>query len=100
MKSARVNSPTALIYSDGELLYEIRLDTVMNEYTIEIPHGNSSNTVLVGHGRISVCEADCPDKVCVNTGAITDGIIPILCLPNRLEIRIVNGGSKIDAVAQ
>ena len=42
-------------------------------------------------------EADCPDRLCVKQGEITNGIYPIVCLPHRLTVRIVEN-SGIDAV--
>ena len=84
---------TAEIYVDGRLMYTLDLSKVTEEYTIELPH----NTVLVGEGEISMLSADCPDQICVRQGVIRNGIQPIICLPNRVEIRIVKD-SGIDAV--
>ncbi|HHU06124.1 MAG TPA: NusG domain II-containing protein [Clostridiales bacterium] len=84
---------TAEIYVDGRLMYTLDLSKVTEEYTIELPH----NTVLVGEGEISMLSADCPDQLCVRQGVIRNGIQPIICLPNRVEIRIVKD-SGIDAV--
>lgn len=75
----------AKIYSDGELIRTVRLDEAEEPYTIDI---NRHNTVLVEKGRISMCYADCPDKLCVKTGAVSDGTKDIVCLPNKIIIRI------------
>jgi len=86
---------TAEIYVDGELMYTVDLDKVAEDYTIELPH----NTVLVGKGEISMLSADCPDQLCVRQGVIRNSIRPIICLPNRVEIRIINDNdSGVDAV--
>ena len=50
-------------------------------------------------GRIRVSQADCPDQVCVDQGWIADGTVPIVCLPHKLVIEIVGGGSAFDAAA-
>ncbi len=84
---------TAEIYSDGQLLHSIDLNQVGESYTIELPH----NTVLVEHGQISMKSADCPDQVCVKQGPIKNEAYPIVCLPNKVEIRITDKAS-IDAV--
>jgi len=68
---------------------------ISEEFTIDC--GSGHNTVTVRGGTISVTEADCPDKVCVRTGAISGGTVPIVCLPHRLEIRVVNGADSVDA---
>ena len=42
-------------------------------------------------GRIGVrcTEADCPDKICVDTGLVTLPDQPVVCLPHRVTARIV-----------
>ncbi|MDE7362681.1 MAG: NusG domain II-containing protein [Oscillospiraceae bacterium] len=89
----RVN-PVAEIYLDGELLKTVPLSEEC-EFTVECAEGY--NVVTVRGGAVSVTEADCPDKVCVRTGAVSGGAVPIVCLPHRLEIRVVNGTESIDA---
>ena len=53
----------------------------------------------VSEGKIRVCEADCPDQVCVNQGWISSEAVPIVCLPHKLMIEIVNGGGGLDGAA-
>ncbi len=93
MTERRQDALIAEIYSEGKLLYTIDLNKVTESYTIELPH----NTVLVEHGQISMKCADCPDQVCVRQGKIKNGAYPIVCLPNRVEIRITNKAG-VDAV--
>jgi len=94
-----VPSPTARITRDGEVLEEILLDRVEERYTLILEDERGSNTILVEPGRIQVIQADCPDQVCVAQGAISDGTVPIVCLPHRLMIQIVGGGEDLDAAA-
>ena len=77
------------IYQSGELLETIRLDTVPDEYTFEVPgEGGASNTVCVRPGNIAIISANCPDQICVHQGFISTSLLPITCLPNRLVIRV------------
>lgn len=47
------------IYQSGELLETIRLDTVTDEYTFEVPGANgASNTVCVRPGSIAIISAN------------------------------------------
>lgn len=92
-------SPVARITRDGELLREIPLDEVKESYSFVVEDEEGSNTILVEPGRIRVSEADCPDQVCVNQGFISDGTVPVVCLPHKLMIEIVGGGSEFDAAA-
>ena len=78
----------AVISVDGAVYDTVDLASVAVAYerTIETEYG--WNTIRVGHGAIAVVEADCPDKLCVHQGEITDGVLPIVCLPHRLVIQI------------
>ena len=83
----------ACIYLDGELYREIDLNAVALPYVLEIETQYGTNTVRIAHGEIAVTAADCPDQVCVRQGAISDGLVPIVCLPHRLVIEIEEGTS-------
>jgi len=93
LKSQGAGGTCAEIYLDGELIKTINLDAVVlpYEFTVEGPRGY--NKVLVEHGRISVIEADCPDKLCIKQGPIETDAIPIVCLPHRLVITIEGAAS-------
>ena len=58
------------------------------------------NTFEIRDGEVRMTEADCPDKSCVHTAPISSHGGVIVCLPNRVVLRIVNGEEDIDAIAQ
>lgn len=91
--------PAARITRDGVLLEEIDLNKVDQPYTLTFEDESGSNTISVERGRIRVSEADCPDRVCVNQGWISDGTVPIVCLPHRLMVEIRGGGGELDGGA-
>jgi len=97
INNMRAENVTAVIYKNGELIDEIRLSSVTEDYEFTV---DGTNTILVRHSEIGVIKADCPDQICVKTGFIESGIIPIICLPNRLEIRIKGGENELDAVVR
>ena len=99
MQKKQPDSPVARVTLDGELLREIPLDEVEESYSFTVDSEGGSNTILVEPGRIRVSEANCPDQVCVNQGFISDGTVPVVCLPHKLMIEIVGGGSEFDAAA-
>lgn len=78
----------ANIYRDGECIYSIDLSLAQEGYELVFSDESGTNTVRVEPGRICIISADCPDKVCVNSGWISDSAAPIVCLPHRLVIRI------------
>ena len=55
------------------------------------------NTVLVKKGEICMADADCPDKICISQGGISDASYPIVCLPNKVIIKI-EGDFEYDTV--
>ena len=87
MKDADRAHPTVEIIQNGTLLRTVPLseDT---EFTIKCAEG--FNTVTIKDGAVMISSADCPDLICVKTGSISGGAMPIICLPHRLEIRVVN----------
>lgn len=95
----RTGSAVVSVYQDGALLRTIDLSKVEEPYTFEVTGPAGTNTVEVEPGRIRVSRADCPDQVCVNQGWISNGVVPIVCLPNGLVIRIEGGAAGIDGVA-
>lgn len=94
LNNVKVENPVAEIILDGEVIREVPL-TEDCEFTVDCETGY--NVIAVKNGEICISSADCPDKVCVRTGAISNGAVPIVCLPHRLEIKIVSGSSEIDA---
>ena len=81
----------AQIYQNDKLLYEIDLTKVKEPYTITIDGDNGAeNQVLVENGQISTQSASCPDHLCVKQGTISDGILPIICLPNHIRISVAS----------
>lgn len=79
---------TAVIYVDGEIYDTVDLSAVAVPYEFTVKTEYGYNTVRVSPGAIEVAEADCSEQVCVNQGTITDGLIPITCLPHHMVIRI------------
>jgi len=101
MGSAKVENPVAEIYKNGVLVQTVTdlHSHVRPTFTIGTPE-TGINIVRVKNGKIWVSEADCHNQICASV-FITEGIIPIICLPNRLEIRIVGGDDGgVDAVAR
>lgn len=85
---------TVQIFQDGTLLYELPLD---EDTTLTIG-GAYENTIEIRDGAASVTHATCPGGDCMHSGAIRSAGRAIVCLPNRLEIRLV-GADRPDAIA-
>lgn len=77
---------SAIIEQDGETVAELDLK---KDTELFLNDGNGgSNTITVHNRQISVTEANCPDLVCVRTGAISETGEVIACLPHKLIITI------------
>ena len=81
---------SAEIYVDGTLVATVRLD---HQERIDL----LSLTVVVEEGSIHVEDADCPDKICERMGKISKAGETIICLPNRVVIKILGKG-EVEAI--
>ncbi len=80
------------VYIDGELASEHSLSDD-GEYVLN----GGTNVLTISGGTAAVTRAECPDHVCVRTGAISRVGERIVCLPNRVMVEIV-GDSELDFV--
>lgn len=79
-----------IVEVDGETVGSYPLDT---DARYELSGG--SNVLVIEGGEAFMESADCPDKVCVNTGRISRSGEQIVCLPNRVLVKIVGKGEEI-----
>ena len=63
----------------------------------EYPLNGGTNILVIKNGEAYLSYADCPDKVCVNTGRIKYEGQTIVCLPNKLSVTVrgTDGGADI-----
>lgn len=89
--ATRQRASVAEIYVDGQLKYRVDLSV---DKDMEILDGKM--TVQVKDGKISVKDSDCTEQLCVSSKAIsTDGGM-IVCLPNKVVIKVTAG--EVDAI--
>ena len=98
-----VGATIANVYMEGECVRSIDLTSLTETLTFTVEGPAGENVIEAEHGRIRVSHADCPDQVCVNMGWLSeDSAMPIVCLPNKLVIRLENTavttGQQIDGV--
>ncbi len=82
------DSLIAEIYQDGILIQTVNLSTLTEPEEIELVSGEKENLILAEPGQISMKSANCPDQLCVHQGTIKTGLYPIVCLPNRVTIKL------------
>lgn len=88
----------AVIKQGDRIIRKIDLDSLAAPERIKLP-GEYNEFVLVEKGRIRFQEADCPDKVCVDTGWLSEKGDTAVCLPNRAMLIIEGENKKLDGVA-
>lgn len=77
---------------DGELYGTYSLS---EDRTEKFEYGDGSyNVMVIKDGKVSVTEADCPDKHCINKGKIYRENETIICLPHKLVIKIIESDNK------
>ncbi|MCX7921861.1 MAG: NusG domain II-containing protein [Clostridia bacterium] len=88
----------AVIKQNDRVIKRINLDTINKPEKVEIL-GDYKEVVLVEKGRIRFEDADCPDKVCVKTGWLSNKGDIAVCLPNKAMIKIEGESERLDGVA-
>ena len=81
---------TVSISVNGELYKKVPLRENA-EITVETEYGKS--TVVIENGTVYLRDADCPDKLCERE-KLSKGGRSIVCLPNRLSVRIESEKQK------
>ncbi len=94
MKGGGTADPTVVITVDSSEVYRGPASGLgENGLTVEGYHGGSNLFIMEKDekGRIGIrcTEADCPDKICIQTGLVTMPDEPVVCLPHRVMARIV-----------
>ena len=83
------------VFRDGIMINELPLDS-SEQFDIT---GEYTNTVQIDSGKAAIIASDCPGEDCVHSGWISRPGRSIVCLPNRVEIRIT-GQSDVDFVVR
>lgn len=91
-----LDDPRVVIEVDGEVYCEYDMDDVDGIIPISTPNGGE-NRVYVQENLVYMDSANCPDQLCVKQGVIRDGSVPIVCLPNKVVVRIEGGEDGLDA---
>ena len=88
---------TVQAVQNGELLFVCSLEGLNRTETILI-EGDYPLTLEYSEDGVRVKETDCPGQDCCHMGIITKAGQQIVCLPNRLVVRLQGDTSSFDAV--
>ena len=84
IKTGNGEGNTVVVYREGEKIQELSLNK-NTEVFIEISY---TNKLVVKDKKVAIVESDCPGMDCVHSGWISGKGRSLVCLPNRVEIRI------------
>ena len=89
---------TAVVEQNGAVIAELPLS---EDAVFEVKNGDKiTNVVEVKNGEVSVTQADCPDKICVNHRAVSKSGESIICLPNKVIVTVQGGEREVDGVVR
>ena len=84
----------AQVYQDGKLVRSLPLDAD----TVFVIEGNYCNEITVKDGAVAFTSSDCPGRDCVHSGSIHSAGRSLVCLPNKVEIRVIAEPDGVDFV--
>lgn len=85
---------TVQVYQDGRLVQTLPLSADA-ETRVE---GEYTNIICIREGAAAITASDCPGEDCVHSGWIRSAGRSIVCLPNRVEVRIAGEEAEVDFV--
>lgn len=88
----------ALIEVDGKLYQKVSLGEGGSNLKLTVPVTHGENIVEIDGNKVRMLYADCPDEDCVRQGFISRPGQMIVCLPNRMVIKIESDKSVKDDV--
>ncbi len=100
--SAGEKGSLAIVEVNGKEVRRLELSDKQGYRTLTVQGTLGSSTVAVEDGKVWMTESACRDKLCVGMGRIDSTGQSIVCLPNRVVIRITNGAKpgSVDAITE
>ena len=92
IESAREAGDAVVITVNGDFLAEYPLGE-NREYSL----AGGKNILAIDNGKAYMKNADCPDKLCMHQGRISQTGERIVCLPNRVMVEVIGHGDEIFA---
>lgn len=86
---------TAEVYYENKLILSVDLN-INDIYTVD---GELGDVVIeVRDRKVRVVKENSPKNICSKEGYISDSSKPLICLPNKIVIKIVDSNNNIDGV--
>lgn len=86
--SSDTGNKKVVVSVDGKKMAEYPLE---KDATYELSGSHlGTNTLVIKSGKAYISEANCPDKQCMKQGKISRTGEMLVCLPNRVVVKIVD----------
>ena len=85
---------TVIIYYNNE---EYAVETLDVNKVIKV---NETNVVRIENGKVFMESAECPDQICVKQKPLNLSGRDIVCLPNKVTVRVVSENKDVDVVTR
>lgn len=77
------------------------MELPLNKNVVTSVEGPLGKTIIkINEGSVSVIDSDCPNHYCVHMGKIRLSGEIIVCIPNRVVVKVTGGGNSFDGVTQ
>lgn len=90
---------SVIIEVNGQLYAKYDFNQITSNKFVEIKTQYGYNKVEINKNSVRIVEASCPDKLDVKAGWISKSNQMLVCLPNRLVVKIQGKDTRIDGVA-
>lgn len=92
---------SVVVLLDGQEIERIPLKQDMEPMKVEADDGKGNyNIIYITYADVHIVEANCKDSLCIKQGSIKNPGQSIVCLPNKLVIKIIgeDTSSPVDDV--
>ena len=94
IKMTQKDGKEVIVTVGGKEVYKTSIE---KDQIYQIPEKNGTNVMQIKDGKVTMKEADCPDKLCVHQKAISTKGGTIVCLPNKVVLEI-DSSEKPDSI--
>ena len=89
---------TAVVEQNGRVVVRCSMEL---EDTLRVEGPLGATTIEIAGDRVRVLDSPCPHRLCVKAGAIGRAGELVVCVPNRVVVRVEGGSRKgVDAVTR
>lgn len=93
-----IDASAVIIEVNGKSYAQYSLKELREPIKIKIDSEYGDNLLLLEQHQVSILQSSCPDKLEVKAGVITRAGQQLVCLPNRLVVRLEGSREDVDGV--